>query len=72
MAKLPYDERVQLLEENRIDILQFVMDGEEADDFLSFCRERGIDPTPEAAGIWIDICDVDVMAAQFNFPEDYA
>lgn len=71
MAKLPYDERVRLLEENRIDILQFVMNGDEADDFLAFCRERGIEPTAESAGLWIDICDVDVMDAQFNSYEDY-
>lgn len=64
MAKLSHDERVQLLNDKRIDILQFVMNGEEAEDFLEWCVGRGIEPSPEAAQFYVDMTDENAMLQQ--------
>ncbi len=70
MAKLSHDELVMLLQEERIDWLQFVMNGEQADEYLSFCSERGIDPSPETAEFFVDLCDMTAMGLQ-EIPQDY-
>lgn len=70
MAKLSHDELVMLLQEERIDWLQFVMNGEQADEYLSFCKERRIDPSPETAEFFVDFCDVTAMRQQ-EVPNGY-
>lgn len=70
MAKLSHDELVMLLQEERIDWLQFVMNGEQADEYLSFCQKRGIEPSPETAEFFVDVCDMTGMRQQ-EIPYDY-
>lgn len=64
MAKLSHDERVQLLNEKKIAILQFVMNGEEAQEFLDWCSGRGIEPSQEAAQFFVDMTDENSMLQQ--------
>lgn len=71
MAKLPYEERVMLMQEGRIDFLQFIMDGEEADDFLWFCNERSIEPSPSAAELYLDMTDLWAVELQTITANDY-
>lgn len=68
MAKLHHDELIQLFQEGRIDLLQFTMNGEQADEFLDFCRKRYIDPTNESARLFMQLRDIEQMELQFiNF-----
>lgn len=68
MAKLKHDELVQLYQDGRIDILQFVMNGEQADEFLEFCNKRFIEPTPVTAKLFLDLREVEQMDLQYiNF-----
>lgn len=71
MAKLSHDERVSLLEQGRIDMLQFVMNGEEADDFLEFCRSHEIQPSPESAEFYVDMIEKSAMDLQLIQEDDY-
>lgn len=64
MAKMSHDERVQLLNEKKIDILQFVMNGDDAQDYLDWCIGRGIEPTPESAQFYVDMTDENAMLQQ--------
>jgi len=45
---------VQLLQEGRIGHLRFVMDGENADDYMEWCRTHGTDPSDESAEFYIE------------------
>lgn len=71
MAKLSHDERVALLQQGRIDMLQFVMNGEEADEFLAFCRSHEIQPLPESAEFFVDMTENSVMDQQLMQEDNY-
>lgn len=71
MAKLSHDERVALLQQGRIDMLQFVMNGEEADEFLAFCRSHEIQPSPESAEFFVDMTEYSVMDQQLMQEDNY-
>ncbi len=57
MAKMSYDERVMLLQDGRIDHLQFVMNGDEGDEFLQWCRMHHVEPLPETAELFIEMTE---------------
>lgn len=68
MAKMSHEELVSLFQDKRIDILQFVMNGDQADEFLGFCRNRFIEPTPESAQLFVSLRDLEQMNHQYiNF-----
>lgn len=46
-AKMNHEELVELLQEGKIGFLRFVMDSENADDYLEWCRSHGTDPSDE-------------------------
>ena len=48
---MKHEELVQLLQEGRIGHLQFVMDGDNAKDYLRWCEEHGTDQamTPQSS-----------------------
>ncbi len=64
MATMTYDERVTLLNEKKIDILQFVMLGDDKHDFLDWCTDRGIEPNTESAQFYVDMTDEHSMVLQ--------
>ena len=43
-----YEELVELLQEGKIGYLRFVLEGENAQDFLDWCRTHGTDPSDES------------------------
>ena len=42
-AKMNHEELVELLQEGKIGFLRFVMDSENADDYLEWCRSHSTD-----------------------------
>lgn len=48
MATKTYEELVELLQDGKIGHLHFVLQGENAQDFLDWCRSHGTDPTDES------------------------
>lgn len=72
MAKLDFDERVALLQEKKIDILGFVMMGDDADDFLDWCRSHSVEPNPEMAQFYVDMTDERSMLQQEKTSDDAA
>lgn len=54
---LSYDERVTLRNEGRITPIEFVMLGEEGQDYLDWCHDRGIEPSPESAEFYAAMTD---------------
>ena len=61
---MKHEELVELLQEGRIGHLQFVMNGENAQDYLDWCRSHGADPSDDSA-------EIDVMERQLIDDEDY-
>ncbi len=70
-TKKTHEELVELLQEGKIGFLRFVMDGDDADDFLDWCREHGTDPSDESAEFYVEQTDIDRMDRQLMNDEDY-
>lgn len=71
MATKTYEELVELLQDGKIGHLHFVLQGENAQDFLDWCRSHGTDPTDESAEFYIEQTEIDVMKRQALNDEDY-
>lgn len=68
---MKHEELVELLQEGRIGHLQFVMNGENAQDYLDWCRSHGADPSDDSAEFFIEQTEIDVMERQLIDDEDY-
>lgn len=66
-----HEEQVELLQEGRIGYLRFVMDGEDAEDFLEWCRSHGTEPSDESAEFYVEQTDIARMERQVMDDEDY-
>ena len=62
---------MELLQDGKIGHLHFVLQGENAQDFLDWCRSHGTDPTDESAEFYIEQTEIDVMERQALHDEDY-
>lgn len=71
MATKTYEELVELLQDGKIGHLHFVLQGENAQEFLDWCRSHGTDPTDESAEFYIEQTEIDVMEHQALNDEDY-
>ena len=71
MVTKTYEELVELLQDGKIGHLRFVLEGENAQDFLDWCRSHGTDPTDESADFYIEQTEIDVMERQALNDEDY-
>ena len=49
MARKSYEELVQLKQEGRIGWLEFVRQGDSAEDFAQWCKEHNVEQTEEYA-----------------------
>ena len=47
-----HEELVELLQEGKIGYLRFVLEGENGQDYLEWCRAHGTDPSDESRGLW--------------------
>lgn len=71
MVTKTYEELVELLQDGKIGHLRFVLESENAQDFLDWCRSHGTDPTDESAEFYIEQTEIDVMERQALNDEDY-
>lgn len=71
MATKTYEELVEQLQDGKIGHLHFVLQGENAQDFLDWCRSHGTDPTDESAEFYIEQTEIDMMEHRAINDEDY-
>lgn len=71
MSVMKHEELVELLQEGRIGHLQFVMNGENSQDHLDWCRSHGTDPSDDSAEFFIEQTEIDAMERQLIDDEDY-
>ena len=65
MAKLEYDELVQLLQDGNIGYL------DNAESYLEWCGLHGIEPSEESAEFYYDETEIDMMERQLIDDETY-
>lgn len=68
---MEYEELVKLLQEGKIGYLRFVLEGENAQDFLDWCRTHGTDPSDESAEFYVEQTDINLMDRQVMDDESY-
>ena len=68
---MEYEELVELLQEGKIGYLRFVLEGENAQDFLDWCRTHGTDPSDESAEFYVEQRDINLMDRQVMDDESY-
>ena len=68
---MEYEELVELLQEGKIGYLRFVLEGENAQDFLDWCRTHGTDPSDESAEFYVEQTDINLMDRQVIDDESY-
>ena len=71
MAKIEYDELVQLLQDGKIGFLRFMLESDSAQDYLDWCELHGIDPSEESAEFYYDETEIDMMERQLIEDESY-
>lgn len=71
MAKIEYDELVQLLQDGKIGFLRFMLESGSAQDYLEWCELHGIDPSEESAEFYYDETEIDMMERQLIEDESY-
>lgn len=71
MSAMKHEELVELLQEGRIGHLQFVMNGENAKNYLDWCRSHGTDPSDDSAEFYIEQTEIDGMERQLIDDEEY-
>lgn len=68
---MEYEELVELLQEGKIGYLRFVLEGENAQDFLDWCRTHGTNPSDESAEFYVEQTDINLMDRQVMDDESY-
>ncbi len=71
MATKTYEELVEQLQDGKIGHLHFVLQGENAQDFLDWCRSHGTGPTDESAEFYIEQTEINMMERQAINDEGY-
>ena len=69
--KMNHEELVELLQEGKIGYLRFVMESENEQDYLEWCRTHGTDPSDESAEFYIEQTGIEQMDRQAMDDEDY-
>ncbi|TGY01938.1 hypothetical protein [Muribaculum sp. NM65_B17] len=71
MAKLEYDELVQLLQDGTIGFLRFMLESDNAESYLEWCGLHGIEPSEESAEFYYDETEIDMLERQLIDDKDY-
>lgn len=71
MAKMKHEELVELLQDGKIDHLQFVMNSDDASGYLEWCQSHHVDPSDETAEFYVEQTAIDMMEHQNIDNEDY-
>lgn len=59
-----HDEQVQLLQEGKIDFLQFIMNSEHSEEYLKWCDDHATEPSNISAEFYYDMAYADSMSNQ--------
>lgn len=62
--KYSYDELVVLKQEGKISWLEFVKRSEQAQDYLQWCKDHGVEPTDDNAELYLEMTDTTLMDGQ--------
>ena len=71
MAKLEYDELVQLLKDGDDGFLRFMLESDNAESYLEWCELHGIEPSEESAEFYYDETEIDMLERQLIDDTDY-
>lgn len=52
-----YDELVQMKQDGKIGWLDFVLKGDDADEYKQWCQDHGEEPTEENAELFVEMTD---------------
>ena len=64
MKRKPYEELVQLLQENKINWLEFIRSGDFAEDFTEWCQDNNLPEDDNNAHRYIEFIEQRMMEAQ--------
>ena len=56
-----YDELVQMKQDGKIGWLDFVLKGDEADEYKQWCQDHGEEPSEENAELFVEMTDAKTM-----------
>lgn len=68
---MKHEELVELLQEGRIGHLQFIMNGDNAQDYLDWYKAHGCDPSDDSAEFYLEETEIDMMDRQLIDDENY-
>ena len=68
---MSHEELVELLQEGKIGYLRFVLEGENEQDYLEWCRAHGPDPSDESAEFYVEQTYIMQMERQLIDDGDY-
>lgn len=57
MARKTFEELVQLKQDNKIGWLEFIRQGDHADDYAQWCEEHGVEPSDENAELFVEMTE---------------
>ena len=57
MAKRTYEELVQLKQDGKIGWKQFVLEGDDAQDYIQWCEDHGVEQTDDNAELYVEMTD---------------
>ena len=66
-----HEELVELLQEGKIGYLRFVLEGENGQDYLEWCRAHGSGPSDESGGVFVEQTVLLEIERQGIDDEDY-
>ena len=58
---ISYDELVQMKQDGKIGWLDFVMKGDDAEEYKQWCENHGEEPTEANAGLFVEMSDERAM-----------
>ena len=56
-----YNELVQMKQDGKIGWLDFLLKGDDADDYKQWCQDRGEEPTEANAELYVEMTDAKAM-----------
>ena len=57
MAKRTYEELVQLKQVGKIGWKQFVLEGDDAQSYIQWCEDHGVEQTDDNAELYVEMTD---------------
>jgi hypothetical protein len=62
--KINFDELVQMKQDGKIGWLDFVLKGDDAEEYKQWCQDHGEEPTEDNAELFVEMTDAKAMELQ--------